>query len=170
MKPMWNLGSESTDPVVLSRRFDVVLVEYDGPQLATFVDSAGARFIGVASDSDDTGTRWLHVPIDQSDIDSLIAKKPMRDVFLKGGASLVDIDWEDRTIRAWESVAALDIPEGALPVAGAPFPSWCRDMLAAEDATNQPPVATPTAPYGSERTCYRTRRRRERERDDESGD
>ncbi len=129
MKAGWNLPSwNKRGMLAFSRPIETVLMEYDGPQLATFRDSK-IRFLGVVSDEDRYARRWLQATISDLEIDALRSgSHAMRQVFMKENLWVVDQDHNGNYINSW-IVQYSDLPEFSLPAPAAVLPDFAIEEL-----------------------------------------
>ncbi|HEX7480647.1 MAG TPA: hypothetical protein VF331_22795 [Polyangiales bacterium] len=120
-------------PIVIPDRDDFaktdVLVEYDGPQLALFSSRKDILRLGTAISSDDDGSHWLVAPVTKVEMEAMARSKiPMRAAFEKEMLSTVVFDSKGKAKRLWKT-SDEDLPDGILPVRGAPLPRGAREFL-----------------------------------------
>lgn len=103
------------------RKIELVLIEYDGPQLVIIRDAEKQRYVGLSADSEGALERWIHVPITDMELEGLCTGGvTMRNVLAKPRVEIADYN---RGRLANLSGAKLDrVPSGVLPLAGAYLP------------------------------------------------
>jgi len=129
MRDTWKLPAQ--EELLLPDALERVLVEYDGPQIATFTSYEGL-LLGVASDDDGGAVRWLAAPITGTELKALaLGVVALRDLLVKPTMYVFDRAHEGGISHLWRCVdyhfADLDLPE-----VGAKLPEAARDHLRSE--------------------------------------
>lgn len=120
MRYDWNLGHASM-AMMPHRKIELVLIEYDGPQLAIFIDANKDRFLGLFGDLDGDTERWIHTPLSHLELEALCTTGiTMRGAICKSQIEIIDYR-RNREQRLWAVVPEL-VPQGVLPSAGACLP------------------------------------------------
>jgi hypothetical protein len=156
MRPLWNVGAmamaapriEGGDvksawgldtkiqlaPSGLPKtQLEHVLVEYDGPLVATRVTPDKRRFLAVAVDESDDGdvVRWIHSEISPLEFDALVSGGvTVRDALIKGHVYIIDRIVDGGEIsKAWY-LGEENVPEVARPEPGSFLPPSVIGRLA----------------------------------------
>lgn len=120
MSYQWNLGDAEL-AMAPDRKMELVLIDYDGPQLALFKDRSRQRYIGLATNAEDHATRWIQAPVSLLEIEALCDQGiTMRNVVCKPELEVIDYI-DDRPKRSWR-IRPEQVPTGVLPVVGAQLP------------------------------------------------
>jgi hypothetical protein len=110
--------------------FDIVLVEFNGPQVAVLRSSSGKRFLGVAADEDGQLVRWLLAEVTSLELAALSnGAVATADVLEKRAALVLDIPINGGGNALWQ-VAWDDVDPNNLPERGARLPAGARESLA----------------------------------------
>lgn len=133
MRAEWRLPEQTV--LVEPRHIDMVLVEYDEPEVVTVRDSAGLLYLSVASDESDEAIRWVQTRLSALELRALLAGGlSVRSALTKDELWVIDESRHDgHIIHAW-IMSADEIPEGALPRPGALLPRATRSRLQVEHA------------------------------------
>lgn len=120
MSQQWKLGNAEL-AMAPDRKMELVLIDYDGPQLALFKDRNQQRYIGLASKAEDHATRWIQAPISILEIEALCDQGvTMRNAVCKPELEVIDYI-DDKPKRSWR-ISPEQVPAGVLPVIGAHLP------------------------------------------------
>lgn len=129
MRNTWNLGNPSSPTRTWTER--EVLLAFNGPQLVV-LESGGELYLSVASDADETATRWLRSPITAAEYNALVSgTTTVRNCILKPEIRIVDTDDEGRPLREFRA-APKDLCEDDLPARDSVLPD---DVVAMHEAT-----------------------------------
>lgn len=129
MIPGWTLPTAEQTPHV--HRFEHSIIECGGPQLATFVDDEGRRFLSLVSGYDGNVLRWLRASLDDLELMMLChGVLTLRDVLCKTGVYVVDVTGKDSIPDVFYMLDDPSlIPDHALPEHGAMLPIHTRGPL-----------------------------------------
>lgn len=143
MKRTWNAAVRAIDP--RDYQLEQVLVEYDGPQVATFRGPEGLC-LGVAADEDEHLIRWICSQITNTEYRALLdGAVSIRDALLKPQVYVLDVHSDGRVVSEWQFEGpALD--ESVIPDRDAKLPKAVRQALASS------PLQTPEIRIDSVRT------------------
>ncbi len=101
-----------------------VYVDYDGPKLFSTVSESGNYFIAVATDEDDSVTRWLYAPVSRKMLERVRAGElDVAEPFQRppDGYLFRVVTPHGRGVDTAESVRRLHVPEEDLPRKGFPL-------------------------------------------------
>ena len=106
MRPTWKLPEERNLLIHQWTEHDVLL-EFNGPQLATLI-SDDKLYLSVASDASDDRIRWLRAPISEMELKALLlGATTVRECILKSDILVVDTDFNGKPIT--EVIATPDL-------------------------------------------------------------
>ena len=127
MKPSWLLPLLRSEPAVV---LDRVLVEYNGPQIAIW-KLGSVNMLGVASDEDATGVRWVAAALTNTELKALAdGAVAIRDVLLKSDVIVFDVDHAEHVRDLWHCPGE-SLQDEHLPEPGARLPTLAREGLMA---------------------------------------
>jgi len=131
MKTSWNLPEARMAIEALAERVvEVVLVEFDGPQIVVVWGPGGSRRLAIACDEDETAVRWLEAELSASQwgrlFDGLLS---LRDALLQPRVWIVDQTHSGKALHGWECSSA-DLAVEILPEVGALLPTAVRQQFA----------------------------------------
>ena len=131
MKAGWRLPAEEIDAAVLAARsVEVVLVEFDGPQVVSVWGPDGAHRLAVACDDDATAVRWVDAELTSEQWSALFeGKLSLHHALLQPRLWIVDETRSGEVVRGWELPRDLLDPS-LLPDPGALLPSEVRRRYA----------------------------------------
>jgi hypothetical protein len=129
---MWRLpAGEITTAELAERAVEVVLVEFDGPQIVCVWGPGGTRRLSVACDEDAAAVRWVEAELSASQWNALFeGKLALRDALLQPLCWVVDEARTGEALRAWE-VSPVDLDSALLPEPGALLPTEVRERFVA---------------------------------------
>jgi len=128
MRSTWNLSNPSSPTGSWTER--EVLLAFNGPQLVV-LESDGKLYLSVASDADETATRWLRSPITPAEFNALVSgTTTVRDCILKPEILVVDTDADGHSLKEFR-VAPGDLSEDDLPASDSVLPD---DVVAMHEA------------------------------------
>jgi len=132
VKAMWRLpASEIATAELAERAAEVVLVEFDGPQIVCVWGPGGGRRLSVACDEDADAVRWVEAELSPSQWNALFeGKLALRDALQQPRGWVVDEARMAEAVRAWE-VSPVDLDPALLPEPGALLPTEVRQRFVA---------------------------------------
>jgi hypothetical protein len=132
MKAMWHLpAGEIAKDQLAERAVEVVLVEFDGPQIVCVWGPGGARRLSVACDEDAAAVRWVEAELSAPQWNALFeGKLALRDALRQPRGWVVDEARTGEALRAWE-VSPVDLDPALLPERGALLPTEVRQRFVA---------------------------------------
>ena len=116
--------SALNEPELVIEHYELrdVIIDFNGPQLATYQDKGGSLWLGVAVDElDERLERWLLTPVTSRELRALASGLlGTRDAFKSKELSVLDLDWSTgEFVRSWRAVSSGLLDPDALPDASA---------------------------------------------------